>query len=294
MRARLLALALLLMACGSDPAAVTVRLSLDESTCSFETPDVVTLSCSAVVGVWLRSDDGENLGQACVDFVAGEGGDDNGEGDENGDDASGDGASLGSLPDLLRDVSLSTEETGAVTVEVAVYAGWSVEQGCLPPDEARELEAPPVIVLSGRSAPGPLADSDGAVAIELRCESITPRPTEDQCAGDCLAEEEACLEGVNAQQCDAQYGSCIRGCEGDECAFACDEEYEICLSASPDGLCTLDEEFCLDGCDEGDVSCEVECSDVNDACYEAACDQVFAECNDQCAPGEGECATYQP
>jgi hypothetical protein len=295
MRARLLLLALPLAACGSDPSAVTVRLSLDSSTCSFESPEAVTLTCAATVGVWLRTDDGRYLGQACVDFGAGDGGDDDGEGgDEDGDDASGEGASLGSLPDLLRDVTLSTEETGAVSVEVAVYAGWSADQGCPPPDQALELDAPPEIVVSGRSSPEPLADSDGAVDIALRCGSIAPRPTEEQCAGQCSEDEEACLQGVHAEQCDDQFGSCVRGCEGEECDAICGEEWEVCLGASPDGLCTLDEELCFEQCDEGDLSCEVECSDINDACYESACGQVFAECVAECTPGEDQCATYQP
>ena len=292
MRARLLVLALSLVACKADPTAVTVKLALDNSTCSFESPDAVTLTCAATVGVWLRDSDGEYLGQACVDFGAEDGDDENDDGD--GDEAAGSGVSLGSLTDLLGDVSLSTEETGAVSVEVAVYAGWTAARGCLAPDDASALEEPPVVVVSGRSAPASLADSDGAVEIVLSCGSIPPRPTEDQCDGLCSDDQQACLNGVNAEQCDAAYGGCLRSCEGDECALVCDEEYGGCLSASPDGLCTLDEELCLDQCDEGDDFCELECSDINDACYEAACSQVLDECLDQCAPAEGECATYQP
>lgn len=288
MRARLLLFALPLAACGSDPTAVTVKLSLDSSTCSFESPEAVTIRCAATAGVWLRSAGGESLRQACVDLVAADGGEDSGDASDE------DGASLGSLPDLLRDVSLPTEETGAVSVEVAVYAGWSAAQGCLPPDQVVQLDAPPLVVLSGRSSPGPLAESDGAVEIELRCEGITPRATEDRCEEACLDDESDCLQGIHAEQCDVEYGNCVRGCEGDECTFGCGEDYEICLSASPDGLCTLDEELCLDGCDEGDASCEVACSDLNDACYEDACGQVLADCLEGCAPPEDECATYQP
>jgi hypothetical protein len=289
-----IAFGLVLGACKAETTSVTVKLTLDPATCDISTPDQVTLRCAATAGVWLRTGDGAYLDQACVDF--GSSGGDANEGDANDDDGSdGDGGqSLAALPTLLEGVTLSTDRTGDVWVEVAVYAEWAVSSGCQAPDDALEQEVAPVVVVSGRSSPAALADTDGVVDIVLRCDAISPQSSAPECLDACTGDEGDCYDGLNAQVCEDERQSCEGECTGDGCGLACDEDYESCLATVPDGLCVGDFESCAAGCEDGDTACVRDCDTDLELCLADACDEAFEECAGECQPSDAVCATFAP
>jgi hypothetical protein len=271
--AALASAALLSSAC-DDGTSLRFRLHLDADTCATADPADVAMSCGSAVGVWLRTVDTERLVDSqCVNI---------GRPRET--------YALDRLDAAMDDIILTTEPDSRITVEAAVYAPWSAEQGCPTPDEVEQMNGFPDIIMRGSfRVEGNPSSVKGRVDLFVSCVSAQ-REENRVCHQDCTLLRDDCIGNIPTSLCHNQRADCLDGCadQGDSCAALCEESYGLCLDASVDGRCWAESEACQRGC--GDEKCRNLCSANYYGCIQEGCGDLFDGCEEDC-PGPG-CAAF--
>jgi hypothetical protein len=258
----LAALAALAAACGDEPVAIQVDISVDGDTCGPGPLDEYRLSCGATAGVWLRTAAGAELDQACVDLGS--------------PDLP---QNLRGLPGLFADLEVETGSGASLLVEAAVYAPRAAANSCLAPDDLDA--AGEAILFSGDARVPDAGGSRIEVAVRLECPVTAERRDNETCRAACQAERDACEEGVPFSACIDARDACFESCQGDQCGD-CEIEYQECVASTVYGACSGALDACEEACPAGDEACRDACRQAFPGCLADGCEEGRAACAGQC------------
>jgi hypothetical protein len=263
---RLVALLSLAFACGGESVLVPVTLSLDATSCTTDTPDLVAIACESQVGVWVKSGDPtapDILEHACVSMP--------------------EVSTLADLPSVLEGVDLSGLAAGEVWLEVGVYAPST--DSCPPIEEFAED-----MVAYGQTDVADISQTSRGLMLELACFAVDDGSTYEACSLQCTDDHDLCLEWGETWPCETPYDDCLNACapEDDICLTGCDSDYDACIAglALP---CEAALDPCLTDC-AGDIPCEDDCFLTYDTCVMTGCDTGQTQCLAQCDAGDESCA----
>lgn len=244
--------AALAAACGGEEIDVRVTLTIDEASCTIDTPDWVELTCPTAVGVSLWGAESESrLEGSCLDLP-------------------GTDRTLEALPPLLESVELSTSADEPVRLEIGLFAPRAASDGC--PDVAANDA---LMLLKGDTEPTDLSSTVRGLAVEIQCVDVDVDYYES-CYTVCDDSYNACFETGWCQQ---EYDTCAAACAGDTtCVMTCQTALESCSADE----CTTQNQECLDECGEGS-DCGIRCGDEHEECLQfGACDARYTTCLNDC------------
>jgi len=243
---------------------VPVTLTLDEASCTVDTPDWVELTCPTAVGVSLWGAESEDrLESACVDLP-------------------GTDRTLQSLPPLLASVELSTSADEPVVLEIGLFAPHAASDGC-PDVSAFDAD----MRLYGETEATDLSSSVRGLAVNIVCVDVDT-DSYQVCYTTCDDTYNSCFEQTWCQQVyDACSGACAAG--DADCMAQCQSGLEACMVDE----CSALSDDCMTGCPE--TGCGTRCTDENAECLEfGACDARYTTCLNDCdaAPPPSCAAIY--